>query len=52
MNTILENIQDDFLLKLAISREKSPSTSFENFVKEQGFSMEELENFSELVELE
>ena len=45
----IENIR---LLKLAERRSNSNTTSFEEFVSEQGFSMEELEELSESVEFE
>ena len=45
-------IEDIRLLKLAESRESSHVSSFETFIQEQGYSMEELEELSESVELE
>lgn len=52
----LEKLMDLFentrLLKLAESRDNCNSTSFDEFVKEQGFSMEELEELAESVEFE
>ncbi|MCD8216835.1 MAG: type II toxin-antitoxin system Phd/YefM family antitoxin [Clostridiales bacterium] len=44
-----ENIR---LLRLAESRDVTKTTTFEDFVKEQGFTMEELEELSESVEIE
>ncbi len=44
-----ENIR---LLRLAEFRDATKTTSFEDFVKEQGFTMEELEELSESVEIE
>lgn len=49
---LLEKSENIRLLKLAESRENSTTTSFDDFVKEQGFSMEELEELSESVEFE
>ena len=40
------------MLKLAEGRVNNASSSFEAFVNEQGFSMKELEELSESVELE
>lgn len=47
-----EKIENIRLLKLAESRMNDKSSSFEEFVQEQGFTMEELEEFSESVEFE
>ena len=52
LEQILEKIENIRLIKLAESRENDETVSFEAFVKEQGFSMEELEEFSESVEIE
>lgn len=52
LEEIFEKIENIRLLKLAESRLDSASTSFEEFVKEQGFSIEELEEISESVEFE
>lgn len=49
---LLERIDNIRLLKLAESRKDDNSSPFEDFVKEQGFSMEELEALSESVEFE
>ena len=48
----MEKIENMRLLKLAEERESSNTSSFEAFVNEQGFSMEELEEISESVEFE
>ena len=48
----MEKIENIRLLKLAESRADNNTYSFESFVNEQGFSMEELEEVSESVEFE
>lgn len=52
LETLLEKIENLRLLKLAETRNNSTTTSFEEFVNEEGFSMEELEQLSESVEFE
>ena len=52
LDEILEKIENIRLLKLAESRANDNTSSFEAFVNEQGFSMEELEEISESVEFE
>lgn len=52
LETILEKIENIRLLKLAENRADDRTSSFESFVQEQGFSMEELEELSESVEFE
>lgn len=52
LEALLEKIENIRLLKIAENRESSSTSSFESFVKEQGFSMEELEEISESVEFE
>ena len=52
LEALLEKIENIRLLKIAEKRESSSTSSFESFVKEQGFSMEELEEISESVEFE
>lgn len=52
LESLLEKIENIRLLKLAESRMNDSTTSFETFVEEQGFSMEELEELSESVEFE
>lgn len=49
---LLEKIENIRLLKLAEGRVKDNMTSFEAFVNEQGFSMEELQKLSASVEFE
>lgn len=48
----LDKIENIRLLKLAESRADDNTTSFETFVNDQGFSMEELEELSESVKIE
>lgn len=52
LEALLEKIENIRLLKLAESRTNDNTSSFETFVNEQGFSMEELEELSESVEFE
>ena len=52
LEKLMEKIENIRLLKLAESRADSNTVSFESFVQEEGFSMEELEELSESVELE
>ncbi len=52
LEELMEKIENMRLLKLAEERESSNTSSFEAFVNEQGFSMEELEEISESVEFE
>lgn len=52
LEALLEKIENIRLLKLAESRMNDNTSSFESFVNEQGFSMEELEELSESVEFE
>lgn len=52
LEELLEKIENIRLLKLAESRADNKTSSFETFVKDQGFSMEELEEISESVEFE
>ena len=52
LEKILEEIENIKLLKLAERRVNDNTTSFESFVEEEGYSMEELEKLSESVEFE
>lgn len=52
LEALLEKIENIRLLKLAESRTNDNTSSFETFVNDQGFSMEELEELSESVEIE
>jgi prevent-host-death family protein len=49
---LLEKIENIRLLNLAEKRTESHTTSFESFVAEEGFSMEELKELAESVEFE
>lgn len=52
LEELLDKIENIKLLKLAESRVDDSTSSFEAFIKEQGFSIEELEEISESVEFE
>ena len=52
LEELLERMENIRLLKLAESRADNATSSFEAFVNEQGFSMEELEEIYESVEIE
>ena len=52
LEELFEKVENIRLLKLAESRANDSTSSFESFVNEQGFSMEELEKISESVEFE
>ena len=52
LEELLERMENIRLLKLAESRADNATSSFEAFVNEQGFSMEELDEISESVEFE
>ena len=52
LEEILEKIENLRLLKLAESRVDDATTSFEDFIAEEGFSTEELEALAESVEIE
>jgi prevent-host-death family protein len=49
---LLEKIENIRLLSIAEKRTGSHTTSFESFVEEEGFSMEELKELAESVEFE
>ena len=49
---LLEKIEDMHLLNLANARMDDESSDFEDFVKTTGFTMEELEELSESVNIE
>ena len=49
---LLEKIEDMRLLNVANSRSGDDTSDFENFLKKTGFSMEELEELSESVNIE
>ncbi len=52
LERLLELAENAYLLDAASSRDNSVSTDFENFVREQGFSMQEIDELSESVEIE
>jgi prevent-host-death family protein len=52
LEQLLEKVENIRLLKLAENRAGSHTSSFESFVAEEGFSMEELKELSESVEFE
>ena len=52
LEKILEVAENVRLLKMATTRDNSKTTDFEKFVEEQGFSMDELEEMAESVEIE
>lgn len=52
LEKILEVAENARLLKMATTRDNSKTTDFEKFVEEQGFSMDELEEMAESVEIE
>ena len=52
LEKFLEAMENIRLLKLAESRSGSNTTDLEDFIKQEGFSIEELEELSESVEFE
>lgn len=52
LEKLLEDMENIRLLKLAESRANSNTTDLEDVVREEGFSMEELEQLAESVEFE
>lgn len=52
LEQFLEKINDSRLLKLAKERDTSNTTSFDEFVSEQGYSMEDIDKLAESVEIE
>ena len=52
MEKLLEAVENIRLLKLVESRDIDNTTSFESFVEEEGFSMDELKELAESVEFE
>lgn len=52
MENLLDKLENIRLLQIAESRSNNSTSSFEDFVKEEGFTMEELEELSESVEFE
>lgn len=52
LEMFMEKMENIRLRKLAESRNQDKTSSFEDFVKEEGFSMEELEKLADSVEIE
>lgn len=52
LNSLLEKINDIHLLQVAKEREGSNTSSFDDFVREQGYSLDEIARLSESVEIE
>ena len=52
LEKLLERINDAYLLKLAQERDGSEMTDFDDFIEEQGYSMDEIDKLVESVEIE
>ena len=52
MQGLLEAVEDVYLLKILEQRNNNDTIDFEQFVAEQGYSMDELEEMAESVEIE
>lgn len=52
LENLLERLENYRLLLLAEKRKKSKSDSFEDFIKKEGYSMDELKMLAESVEIE
>ena len=52
MQGLLEAVEDVYLLKILEQRNNNDTIDFEKFVAEQGYSMDELEEMAESVEIE
>ena len=52
MQGLLEAVEDVYLLKILEQRNNNDKIDFEKFVAEQGYSMDELEEMAESVEIE
>lgn len=52
LERLLESVENMRLLKMAESRANSKTSSFEDFVKEEGFSIDEIDELAESVEFE
>ena len=52
LERMLEFVENIRLLKLAESRDNTNTTSFESLAAEEGYTMDELEELAESVELE
>lgn len=52
MQGLLEAVEDVYLLKILEQRNNNDTIDFEKFVAKQGYSMDELEEMAESVEIE
>lgn len=52
LEKFLETINDVYLLQKAEERENSKTSSFEEFILDQGYSIEEIDQLAESVEIE
>lgn len=52
LEKLLELAENTYLLDTAAGRDNANSTDFESFVSEQGFSMQEIDELAESVEIE
>lgn len=52
MQGLLEAVEDVYLLKILEQRNNNDTIDFEKIVAEQGYSMDELEEMAESVEIE
>ena len=52
MQGLLEAVEDVYLLKILEQRNNNDTIDFEKFVAEHGYSMDELEEMAESVEIE
>ena len=52
MQGLLEAVEGVYLLKILEQRNNNDTIDFEKFVAEQGYSMDELEEMAESVEIE
>ena len=52
MQGLLEAVEDVYLLKILEQRNNNDTIDIEKFVAEQGYSMDELEEMAESVEIE
>ena len=52
LEKLLERIKDACHLKIAQERDGSEMTDFDDFIEEQGYSMDEIDKLVESVEIE
>ena len=52
LEKLLEFAENTYLLDIASNRDTSTATDFESFIKEQGFSMQEIDKLAESVDIE